>query len=742
MKLVTKLLAAALLTLPLAGMAAETPAFRNTALPIAERVNDLVSRMTLQEKISQMTHVSAPIERLGIPAYNWWNECLHGVGRSGDKVTVFPQAIGMAATFDPEAMLRTAEIISDEARAIYNQELNTKGSTGQYKGLTFWTPNINIFRDPRWGRGQETYGEDPYLTARMGSSMVRGLQGDNPDYLKSSACAKHFAVHSGPEHNRHSFNATATAHDLWDTYLPAFRTLVRDADVSSVMCAYNRLDGQPCCANDQLMRQILLYEWEFKGYVTSDCWGVNDFYKYHKTHPDAASSVADAVLHGTDLECGNDYPSLIKALERGLITQEQIDVSVRRLMNIRMRLGMLDPASEVPYSDIPYSVLESSAHQAQALLMARESMVMLRNNRSTLPLSSKKIRRIALLGPNADNGETQLGNYNGFPTNNITILKALQAMPDVEVIYDPATDFASELKDGSSVEDIISKIKGVDLVIFAGGISPRLEGEAGDAGNDNVNGFAGGDRSRIELPEVQTALMKRIKESVKAPLVFVSMSGSAIAFPWEAENADAIIQAWYGGQATGTAVTDVIFGRYNPSGRLPVTFYRSTNDLPDFEDYNMAGRTYRYFDGNVLYPFGYGLSFNDYRYSNLTLPATAAVGDSVTVSVTVENRGKMAGDEVVQLYTSHRATADYSPLCAMKGLQRVSLKPGERKVVKITLSPEELGFVDADGNWAERAGKVQIWVGGRSPHAPAATFGNNVVEGTMELRGETLNFKR
>lgn len=745
MKIKTLLTAALLVAVtPLASTAQQTkePAFRNTSLTVDERVNDLISRMTLSEKISQMTHVSPAIDRLGIPSYNWWNECLHGVGRSGDKVTVFPQAIGMAATFDPEAMLRTATIISDEARAIYNHEMKTKGFSGQYKGLTFWTPNINIFRDPRWGRGQETYGEDPHLTALMGSAMVRGLQGDNPDYLKTSACAKHFAVHSGPEHNRHSFNAKASDYDLWATYMPAFRTLVRDANVSSVMCAYNRLDGQPCCANDMLMRQILLYEWDFKGYVTSDCWGVNDFYKYHKSHPDAASSVADAVLHGTDLECGNDYPALIKALERGLITQEQIDISLRRLMKIRMQLGMFDPVDQVPYSDIPYSILESEPHKAQALLMARESMVLLRNNRSTLPLAEKKIRRIALLGPNADNGETQLGNYNGFPTENTTILKALKAMPNVEVIYDPATDFASEIKGGTSLDEAIAKIKGVDLVIFAGGISPRLEGEAGDAGNDNVNGFAGGDRSLIELPEVQTRWMKRIKDEVKAPLVFVSMSGSAIAYPWEAENADAIIQAWYAGQATGTAVTDIIFGRYNPSGRLPVTFYRSTNDLPDFEDYSMASRTYRYFDGNVLYPFGYGLSFNEYRYSNLILPTSANIGDSVTIKVTVENRGRHSGDEVVQLYTSHRAAADYSPISALKGVQRVSLKPGERKVVTLSLSPEELGYVNDKGQWAEREGVVKIWVGGRSPNAPSDKFGNNTIEGSVKLVGETLNFKR
>lgn len=732
---------ASLLVLATLGGNAQTPLYKDSDQPIDARVNDLVGRMTLKEKISQMTHENPAIERLGIPAYNWWSEALHGVARTREKVTVFPQAIGMAATFNPSELKRSATMISDEARAIYHEELRKNKGTGRYYGLTFWTPNINIFRDPRWGRGQETYGEDPYLSAVLGSAMVRGLEGDNPDYLKVSACAKHFAVHSGPEPKRHVFDATASEHDLWDTYLPAFRTLVCDVGVSSVMCAYNRFEGQPCCGSNLLLRQILLYEWGFKGYVTSDCWAVADFYKYHKTHADNATASADAVLHGTDLECGNDYPSLLAAVERGLITEEQIDVSLKRLMKIRFRLGMFDPAEKVPYSQIPHSILESPAHQAQALKMARQSMVLLRNAHNILPLNEKRIRKIALLGPNANDAETQLGNYNGVPSENVTLLKALKAMPGVEVVYDQATDFASPLKEGSSVEQILDKVKGADLIIFAGGISSRLEGEEGDAGNDNVEGFAGGDRNIIELPRVQTEMMKQLKKT-GIPLVFVCMSGSAMAFPWEAQNADAIVQAWYGGQATGTAITDLIFGRYNPSGRLPVTFYRSTADLPDFEDYSMKERTYRYFTGQVLYPFGYGLSFTNYRYSNLVLPMEAAIGDSLTVSVTVHNRGKRSGEEVVQLYTSHREMAPEAPICALKGLQRVSLEPGQKKTVTFKMSPQELGYVNQDGIWAERPGKVKIFVGGRTPNAPAAQFGDNVIESQLTLLGGDLVFKR
>ena len=707
-------------------------------LTVAPQVDSLIARMTLEEKISQMMHASPAVPRLGIPAYNWWNECLHGVGRSGDKVTVFPQAIGLAATFNPPALEKTARIISDEARAIYNAAKGTPDEGKQYKGLTFWTPNINIFRDPRWGRGQETYGEDPYLTARMGAAMVRGLQGDDPRYLKTSACAKHYAVHSGPEPERHSFDVTASAYDLWDTYLPAFRTLVREAGVSGVMCAYNRYEGQPCCGSDKLLRQILTYEWDFQGYVTSDCWGVNDFHKFHKTHPDAATASADAVLHGTDLECGNDYASLVEAVRRGLITEEQIDLSLRRLFMIRFRLGQFEPEGSVPYDTIPYSVVSSPAHKKQALEMARQSMVLLKND-GVLPLKPGRVKTVALLGPNADNGTTQLGNYNGFPVENTTLKMALEREPGLSVIYYPATGITGPLADGPDTDEGLKAIAKADLIIFAGGISPLLEGEAGDAGNDDIKGFLGGDRSTIELPEVQTEWMKKLEATGK-PLVFINMSGSAVAFRWEAAHADAVIQAWYGGQETGNALADILFGRYNPAGRLPVTFYNSTADLPDFRDYNMQGRTYRYFDGEVLYPFGYGLSYNTYAYSDLQLPDTAAVGDSVRVSVEVRNRGRRAGDEVVQLYVSRRGTVGgETPICALAGIRRMHFAPGEKRVVTFTVSPEQLGRTDENGETVVEPGRVRIWAGGRMPHA-GERFGANTVADEMILTGVPIVF--
>ena len=708
-------------------------------LSVDPRVDSLIARMTLPEKISQMMHASPAIPRLGIPAYNWWNECLHGVGRSGDKVTVFPQAIGLAATFNPEALERTAAIISDEARAIYNATLGTPDQGRQYTGLTFWTPNINIFRDPRWGRGQETYGEDPWLTGRMGTAMVRGLQGDDPQYLKTSACAKHYAVHSGPEPERHEFDVTVSARDLWDTYLPAFRTLVREAGVSGVMCAYNRYEGQPCCGSDKLMRRILTYEWDFQGYVTSDCWGVSDFHKFHKTHPDAATASADAVLHGTDLECGNDYASLMEAVKRGLITEEQIDLSLRRLFMIRFRLGQFEPEGAVPYDTIPYSILSSPEHKAQALEMARQSMVLLCND-GLLPLRQGRVKTVALLGPNADNGTTQLGNYNGFPAENVTLKMALEREPGLRVIHYPATGITGPLADGPGAEQILKAIAKADVIIFAGGISPLLEGEAGDTGNDDIKGFLGGDRSRIELPEVQTEFMKRFR-GLKKPLIFVNMSGSAVAFPWEAKHADAIIQAWYGGQETGNALADILFGRYNPAGRLPVTFYNSTADLPDFRDYGMQGRTYRYYDGEVLYPFGYGLSYNAYTYGGLQLPDTVSTGDSVRVSVEVRNRGRRDGDEVVQLYVSRRGlVSEEVPICALAGVQRVHFEPGERKTVTFVLTPEQLGYTDEHGNTVVAPGRVRVWAGGRTPNAPAERFGDNVAAGELTLTGDPLIF--
>ena len=660
--------------------------FQNSDFSFEERVNDVVSRMTLDEKISQMMNNSPAIDRLQIPAYNWWNECLHGVGRSGINVTVFPQAIGMAATFDDEALLQMANITSDEARAIY-EESNRTGHVGQqYRGLTFWTPNINIFRDPRWGRGQETYGEDPYLTSRMGTAMVQGLQGNDSKYLKTSACAKHFAVHSGPEPGRNKFDVAVSTYELWDTYLPAFRKLVVDAGVSSVMCAYNRYDGQPCCGNDFLMNDILRNQWGFTGYVTSDCGAINDFFTNHKTHPDPESAAADAVLHGTDLDCGDVYQKLKEAVQRNQITEEEINVSVKRLFMTRFRLGMFDPQEKVPFSKISMDVVESKDNQEHALKMARESMVLLKNQKHILPFS-KKIKRIVIMGPNADNEEILLGNYNGFPSEIITPLEGMKAKNKAKIIYVKGTEYV--LADTAEEKEALSAITGADAVVFIGGISPRLEGEEGAAGKGKLEGFNNGDRTNIALPSVQTQLMKQIKDA-GIPLVFVCMSGSAIGFEWEAKHADAIIQAWYGGQSAGTAIADVLFGNYNPAGRLPVTFYKNSKDLPPIDDYSMSNRTYRYFKGEPLFSFGYGLSFTDFSYQWKEKPQVCFTeNDTISFSVDVRNIGKKDGDEVLQVYVQY-PQGQGLPIKEMRQFKRIHILKGKHQQVKLNIPVNDL----------------------------------------------------
>lgn len=716
-------------------VSAQTPLpYKNSQLPIDVRVNDLVSRMTLKEKVSLMMYNAPQIDRLEIPAYNWWNECLHGIARSEEKTTVFPQPIGLAATFNPKELQKSAEMISDEGRAVYNLSVKKGNTAKRYTGLTFWTPNINIFRDPRWGRGHETYGEDPLLTAEMGIAMTKGLQGNDPNYLKLSACAKHFAVHSGPEPLRHEFNATADEHDLYDTYLPAFYRLIKEANVSGVMCAYNSFKGQPCCGSNLFLRKILLHDWKFNGYITSDCWAISDFIYGHKTHKDSISASSDAVLHGTDLECGNVYRSLTEAVEAGMITEDQIDISLKKLLKIQFRLGMFDPQDKVPYSKIGAEVLESKPHQQQALKMARQSMVLLKNEKQLLPLSSK-IKKIALLGPNANNGTTQLGNYNGIPSKNTTLLDALRAEKGIEVVYDSISDFIT-LHPSIDLQHYAEKYKDVDLIIYAGGISALLEGEEGDTGN--VEGFYGGDRTTINLPAVQTQVMQMLQKSGK-PMIFICMSGSAIAFNWESQHIPAIIQAWYGGQAAGTALADILFGRYNPSGKLPITFYRSDSDLPAIEDYSMKNRTYRYFNGDVLYPFGYGLSFTKFKFKKLNVPQEVQIGDTISISTEVVNTGKSAGEEVVQLYLSHKDIAPEAPNSQLVGFQKVMLQPGERKIVHFKLSPRNLAYVDETGGVNTMPGKIKVYIGNVCPNAPER-FTSGVLSTTMELKGKPLYF--
>jgi beta-glucosidase len=649
----------------------------------------------------------------------------------------------MAATFSTEDVEIMADITATEARAIFNDDLRKEKEATIYRGLTFWTPNINIFRDPRWGRGQETYGEDPYLTGKIGTAFVQGLQGSDPRYMKASACAKHYAVHSGPESTRHTYNATPDAYDLWDTYLSAFRELVVDAGVSGVMCAYNRFEGQPCCGSDPLMIEILRNQWDFKGYVTSDCWAIDDFIKTHKTHTDNAWAASDAVIHGTDLECGGSYkrlasnftPGIFKALVEGVkngqVTEKQINQSVKRLFMIRIRLGLLDPPEMVPFNQIPYSVVESKAHQEHALKMARESIVLLKNKNNLLPLNPDKVMRVAIIGPNANDTVTPLGNYNGVPSSLVTpvagILKKLG--PEAMVWTDPGVEFTTPVTGGRSLQSIASRAKRSDIIIFVGGISPRLEGEEGDAGAGNPEGFFGGDRTTIALPFIQTQLMKELKKTGK-PVIFICLSGSAVSMEWEAENLDAILQGWYGGQAGGQALADVLFGDYNPSGRLPVTVYRTDQDLPPFDNYSMANRTYRYFTGTPRYPFGYGLSYTTFRYENPIINPDIETGSDLTVSVTVTNSGHIDGDEVVQLYVTHLNALGRAPLRSLQGFRRIHLKAGESREIEFTLSPRNLALVDEMGNLIQSAGTVKIFLGGGQPGYA------QTVEGTVKVRGE------
>ncbi len=573
-----------------AGSRVESYPFRNPKLSMNARVDDLMDRLTVAEKVAQMSNATPAILRLAIPEYNWWNEALHGVARAG-KATVFPQAIAMAATFDDDALFESFEMVSDEARAKYNNAQANK-EYSRYFGLTFWTPNINIFRDPRWGRGMETYGEDPYLTSRMGVAVVKGLQGDDPRYFKVHACAKHFAVHSGPEWNRHSFNAYATEYDLRETYLPAFETLVKEGNVQEVMVAYNRLMGTPCCSNKRLLIDILRGEWGYKGLVVSDCGAINNLWQAgkHETHSDVVAATVDAITKGTDLECGRNYQQLLTAINKGDVDESILDVSLRRLIKARIELGMFDPAERVPYSNIPMSVVESPKHAAKALEMAQKSIVLLENRDNTLPLN-KKIKRIAVVGPNADNETMQWANYNGHPTNTTTILEGIEAkFKSAKVTYIEGCKHTARSVEPS---DVAKQVESNDVIIFVGGISPRLEGEEMKV---DVEGFRGGDRENIEIPKVQRELFLAL-EATGIPVIYISCSGSALALTKEAELSDALIQAWYGGQAAGDAVADVLSGDYNPSGALPITFYKSADDLPDFQNYSMRGRTYRYFIG-------------------------------------------------------------------------------------------------------------------------------------------------
>lgn len=855
-----------LLLILLAGQAQdENFEFLDSNLPIEERVDILVSQMTVQEKIDQMIYTSKAVERLQIPEYNWWNECLHGVARAG-YATVFPQSITIAGSWDKDLIFKVATAISDEARAKHH-EFVRNGKRGIYQGLTFWSPNINIFRDPRWGRGHETYGEDPYLTGIMGTEFVKGLQGNDPKYLKVVATAKHYAVHSGPEPLRHKFNAKISELDLRETYLPAFRKLIIDGNAYSVMGAYNQFRDFPCCANPELY-SILRDEWGFKGYIVSDCWAISDFYKFQNFSKDAAEASASAVKAGTDLNCGNSYPHLKEALDRGLISEEELDVSVKRLFTARFKLGMFDSDEDVPYAQIPFSVNTSEKNKRLALEAARKSVILLKNEKDILPLD-KNIKTLAVIGPNADNWESLVGNYNGIAKNPITVYKGLKnklkntkvryaegshladgvsnlaaipgkyletaegkpgvvgeyfnnsklegdplftrvdadinfyweshaptpeldddnfsirwtgylvppvsgtynigcwGMPTLKVYFEDELilkhnsehhafhhEKAVELEAGKRYKfvyeyqnwygdgdaklmwtmpndnmlqeavDVASKANAVVLVL---GLSQRLEGEEMPI---KVDGFEGGDRTHLKLPETQRELMKAVEKSGK-PIILVLLNGSALAINWANENLEAIISAGYPGQEGGTAVADVLFGDYNPAGRLPVTYYKSVDQLPAFEDYNMKGRTYKYFEGDPLYPFGYGLSYTTFEYSNLELPKEAKAGEKVKVNVTVKNTGKMDGEEVVQLYLKDMEASTPRPKFQLEGFERISLKAGESKVVEFELEPRQFSIIGADDKRVIEAGDFTIYVGGGQP----GVSGSNTTSAAVKLIG-------
>lgn len=687
--------------------------YQNTSLPPEERAADLVQRLTLEEKVSLMQNNSSAVPRLGIKPYNWWNEALHGVARNG-RATVFPQAIGMGAAFNDSLLHVVFTAVSDEARA-KNHIARRNSSYKIYQGLTFWTPNINIFRDPRWGRGQETYGEDPYLTSQLGMAVVRGLQGpEDSQYDKAHACAKHYAVHSGPEWNRHSFNAeNIDPRDLWETYLPAFKDLVQKADVKEVMCAYNRFEGSPCCNSDRLLMQILRDEWGYEGLVVSDCGAIYDFFEEgrHGTHKDKADASSAAVLSGTDLECGDAYKSLADAVHQGKIKEEDLDRSVARLLKARFELGEMDETT--PWDTISDSVVNCRIHQVLALRMARESMTLLQNKNSLLPL--KAGMTVALVGPNANDSVMQWGNYNGFPGHTVTLLEALRKrLPEEQLIYVPgalyAEDFVPKHKKDEMEQmkplDAASLLKQVgcaDVVVFAGGISPLLEGEEMKV---NVQGFKGGDRTDIELPAIQRQLLKALKVAGKK-VVFVNFSGSAVGLEPETQTCDAILQAWYPGEAGGTAVADVLYGDYNPAGRLPVTFYKNVSQLPDYEDYSMKGRTYRYFEGTPLFPFGHGLSYTTFVYGK------AEVKDGCLL-VPVTNTGSMDGDEVVQLYLNRPDDAN-GPRKTLRAFKRVHIPTGATRTVSLPLTEETFNWWDTATNTVHPLkGSYKLLYGGSS----------------------------
>ncbi|MCX6233439.1 MAG: glycoside hydrolase family 3 C-terminal domain-containing protein [Bacteroidetes bacterium] len=681
--------------------------FKDPALPLDVRINDLISRLTLEQKASMMLYNSPAIDNLGIPAYNWWNECLHGVARAG-KATVFPQAIGLAATFDDSLIYRVAAVISSEARAKFNVAA-AKNNRAQYAGLSFWAPNINIFRDPRWGRGQETYGEDPFLTSRLGVAFVRGLQGEDPKYLKAAACAKHFAVHSGPENIRHKFNALPEERDFRETYLLAFKSLV-DAKVEAVMCAYNRLYDLPCCGSPYLLYDILRKEWSFKGHIVSDCWAPDDFFKTHKVVKTEVEAAAMAANAGVNLNCGYTYKVLPDAVKQGLVTENTIDSILRPLLRTRFRLGLFDPDSLNPYSAIDPAIVDCDKHRQLAYEAAAKSIVLLKNN-GILPLRGDTLKKIYVTGPTATDVFALVGNYNGWSGNMVTFLEGITQRVDAGTIVDYLQGCRLYAKKDHYYGFWEARM--ADVTIAFMGLTRMLEGEEGEA----IMTRTGGDRPDIALPENQVEFIRQMRDKIKdKPLIVVLTGGSAVAIPEILQLADAVLMAWYPGEEGGTALADVLFGDVNPSGRLPVTFYRSVKDLPPFDDYRMQGRTYRYFIGKPEFEFGFGLSYTTFDYKNANTDRTEVTGnDFINLNVILSNSGKYDGEEVIQVYGKKIDPVFFRPVKTLIGFQRVNIRKGEIKEVVIPLDISKLSYWDVEAQqYAVEPGKYEVQIGASS----------------------------
>lgn len=677
------------------------------------RAKQLVSQMTVEEKVFQMLHSAPAIKRLNIEAYNWWNEGLHGVARAG-IATVFPQAIGMAAAFDKEMMEEVGDAIATEARAKFNMQQKYQDAD-IYKGLTFWAPNVNIFRDPRWGRGHETYGEDPYLTSCLGVRFVDGLQGKNANYLKVAACAKHFAVHSGPEQLRHGFNAVVSQKDLNETYLPAFKALVTKAKVEAVMGAYNRTNGEPCCGSKTLLKDILRGQWKFDGHVVSDCWAIKDFHEQHKVTNSPVESVAMAVNNGCDLNCGNIFLYLLEAVEKGLVQEEQLDQAVTRLITTRMKLGMFDAKDQVPYNKIPYEAVDSKQMRELNLKVAEKCLVLLKNENQLLPLKKSDYKTIGVIGPNANNRRALVGNYEGTASRYVTVLEGIQDYlgDEVRVVTSEGCHlYKSKSQDLGQVNDRLAEVKGVceesDIIIACMGLDSGLEGEEGDEGN----AYASGDKPDLNLPGLQEEVLETIYASGK-PVILVLLSGSALAIPWADEHIPAIIQGWYPGAQGGRAIANMLFGECVPEGKLPVTFYRTTEELPDFTEYAMEGRTYRYMKQEALYPFGYGLSYTRFEFGNLSEQNLLLSEAGVKFTVEIKNVGAYPGRETVEVYV--KSDQPNTPNAQLKYFTKVELNPKESKKVTIQLPVSAFELYDEAGTAFVQKGTYTVFVGGSQP---------------------------